>query len=238
MSDFSQVEPDPPEASFLGTVDSPTPDEDPWTSVTIGPPTDETPPPFEDATTPIGDGQCVVCGAPTWRPAGLTSTGRKKRIPKYCDLHTPGKNISGATASRIESQLQRVQDELADDMKLLGMLTGPMFPVTGYYITEHAEPFTTAVLKLCKNNQRMLRVLHRAAQVAPIYTVAETVAGTAYSVQVDQQKADPHNTIASRLGVERAYNAVYPSSNLGTSPNARTNNNNGYRPPPRYTTVP
>ena len=187
-------------------------------------------PDFGDISQPVGDGECLVCGAPTFRPAGLTASGRKKRTPKYCDLHSKNVRIPGERPdlSGVESQLKRIQEELADDIKLLGMLAGPLFPVTGYYLVENADPFTIAVLKLAKNNQRVLRVLHRAAQVAPIYTVAEVVAGTAYSVQVDTKGADPHNTIARRLGVERAYTAVYPEE---AQNNVTTN---GFAPPPRY----
>jgi hypothetical protein len=131
----------------------------------------------------------------------------------------------------VESQLKRIQEELADDLRLLGILTGPLFPVTGYYVTEHADPFTIAILKLAKNNQRVLRVLHRAASIAPIYTVAETLAGTAYAVQVDTHKADPHNTIGRRLGVSRAYDAIYPSDTTGDAYNI---DGNGFAPPPHY----
>lgn len=191
---------------------------------------------FEGATTPIGDGSCVVCGAPTFRPPGLTKAGNKKRAPKYCDLHAPNVRVSsqGPITAGVESQLKRIQEELADDIRLLGTLAGPLFPVTGYYVFDNADPFTIAILKLAKNNQRILRVLHRAASVAPIYTVAQTVAGTAYSIQVDTHKADPHTTIAKRLGVTRAYDALY---SVDTSINGNDINST-VTPPPRYSTVP
>jgi len=185
---------------------------------------------FGDISQPVGDGTCDVCGAPTFRPPGLTSSGRKKRVPRRCELHSrrPGAQTDAFTASGVESQLRRVQEELADDLRLLGTLAGPLFPVTGYYVFEHADPFTIAILKLAKNNTRILRVLHRAAQVAPIYTVAECVAGTAYAVQVDTKKADPHNMVGQRLGVSRAYDAVYPEE-------AQVNvTSNGFAPPPHY----
>lgn len=198
------------------------------------PPIDDRP--FEDATTHIGDGVCIVCGAPTFRPPGLTKSGRRKRVPRYCDLHTPSRNTATAyeplSGAALESQLQKIQDELADDLRLLGMLCGPMFPVTGYYMVDHADPFTIAVLKLAKNNTRILRALHRVAQVAPVYTMAETIAGVAYSVQVDTHKADPHTTVAQRLGVARAYDSVYPQEGTPTAMST-----NGYVPPPRYATV-
>lgn len=188
---------------------------------------------FGDITSPVGDGECIVCGAPTFRPPGLTKAGNRRRAPRYCDIHARNRKVQndGPILAGVESQLQRIQEELADDIRLLGVLAGPLLPVTGYYVTEHADPFTIAVLKLAKNNQRILRVLHRAASVAPIYTVAECVAGTAYAIQVDQRKVDPHNNVARRLGVTRAYESVYPQE-------AEYNiTSNGFTGPPRYSGV-
>lgn len=231
----------PPEDDFLGDINDPSFLEPDFGSVRYSdePVQEETPKEpepeeFKEATVQIGDGSCRVCGAPTFRPAGLTASGRKKRAPLYCDMHSPKRRVqterSFAGGVEDSSQLQRIKDELADDLRLLGMLAGPMLPVTGYYVTDHADAFTIAILKLAKNNQAVLRVLHRVAQVAPIYTVAETVAGTAYSIQVDMQKADPHNTIAQRLGVERAYNQIYPGSTEQVI-------SNGFQPAPTYATT-
>jgi hypothetical protein len=198
-------------------------------------PIPEPPPSFDDVS--IGDGTCIVCGAPTFRPPGLTKTGRRKRVPRHCDLHSANAKISsdGPSAARLESQLQRVQEELADDLRLLGTLAGPLLPTTGYYLIEEADPFTIALLKLCKNNTRMLRVLHRVASVAPVYEVAKTCAGIGYAIQVDTQGADPHNTVGKRLGVARAYDAVYPNPN-GNDTNS-SSNNGSYSGPPRYATL-
>lgn len=241
---------DPIEGDFLGEIGSNGQATTYFESVEYGTepdpiPEPDTPPepvekPFADATNPVGDGACVVCGSPTFRPPGLTASGRKKRIPKHCDLHAPHLRISSAR-SRVDgveseslgsSQLQRIQDELADDFRLLGMLAGPLMPVTGMYLYEQSDPFTIAIIKLCKNNQRALRVLHRAAQIAPIYTVAETLAGTAYAVQVDLKGADPHNTIAKRLKVERAYNTVHPEEQDDQYSSSQT-----FTMPPRYAGV-
>ena len=189
--------------------------------------------PFKDAG-PIGDGVCVVCGAPTFRPPGLTKAGHKKRTPKYCDLHDPKLHVSpgGPGPSRLESDLKRLQEELADELILGGTLLGFGFPVTGYFTVTNADPFSIALLKLCKNNQRVLRVLHRAATVAPIYEIAKCMGGFAYSLQVDQNKADPHNAIAQQLGVTRAYDDVYK---VNDTVNQSFNNN--MTGPPRYATV-
>ena len=198
-----------------------------------GPPAE--PPPLEEPLeTVVGDGSCRVCGAPTFRPPGLTKAGHKKRAPRYCDLHAPNARIpqDGPVAARMESELRRIQEELADDIKLFATMAGPFFPVTGYYLFANSDPFTVALLKLCKNNQRALRVLHRAASVAPVYEVAKVAAGVAYSVQVDTQKADAHSTVGQRLGVDRAYDAVY-----GEVHNQETATMNGFTQPPHYATV-
>ena len=249
---MSDTEPEPPDIEpdpldfadleeFLGDVtkarmvEEPSPDfgEPIVEQYTMSEPFDDEDSPFGNISQPVGDGVCDVCGAPTFRPPGLTASGRKKRVPRRCDLHSrkPGVQAERSDLSGVESQLRRVQEELADDLKLLGTLAGPLLPVTGYYVFEHADPFTIAILKLAKNNTRVLRILHRVATVAPIYTVAECVAGTAYAVQVDTQKADPHNTVARRLGVSRAYDAVYPDSVPSDEINV---GNNGFAPPPRY----
>lgn len=205
---------------------------------------DETAPPddtsfFDQDEGPIkiGDGECAVCGGPTFRPPGLTRTGRQKRAPKYCDLHNPqviGKQKEFAT-QELDGQLRKIQGELSDDLMLLGTLSGPFFPVTGMYVIDNAEVFTAAVLKLCKNNPRLMRNLHRAAQVAPIYQLLRFGAGVGISVQTDQKKADPYSMVAQRLGVSRAYDLVYANSTSNSSPSGATNLN--FSGPPKYATV-
>lgn len=195
--------------------------------------------PFENATPLVGDGACIVCGAPTFRPPGLTATGRKKRTPRYCDLHAPNSRVSqdGPSIAGMESQLRNLQDELADNIRLLGTLSGPLFPVTGYYMITNADPFTIAILQLVKNNPKMLKALYRAGQISPVYRVGKFLAGVADAVKVDQQKDDvlkmqmAHNTISTSLGVDKAYDAIFPAQSVSTN-NFATNG--GY---PRYATV-
>lgn len=238
MSD-SSIPPDPLDDAaiedFLGSIAPQDITEEPPVEdfeIPQEPPADDTL--FEESTVQIGDGSCNVCGAPTFRPPGLTPTGRKKRAPKYCDLHDPKLRVSkeGPIIGGVgEAQLQRVQSELADEIRLLGTLAGPMLPVTGYYAFINADPCTVALLKLFKNNQAVLRVFHRVATVAPIYQLARIGAGVAYSVQVDTKKADPHNTIAQRLGVDAVYDTVYPNEVAQNGQPA------GFQGPPVYATA-
>lgn len=181
-----------------------------------------------------GDGNCVICGAATFRPPGLTKGGNKKRVPKFCDDHDPKNERAAERATKgsgLNGALALIQEELADDIKLFGTLAGVLYPVTGYYLIENADPFTLALIKLAKGNERFLRVLHRAASVAPIYTVAQTLAGTAVAVQVDMNKIEPHSFAAERTGVTKAYDEVYPQGKPGNF------ESNGYVQPPRFTTV-
>lgn len=222
---------DTPEWEFLGDVSNNVSDLDSDTSgIRIS---------LEEPLTdfPIeGDGECVVCGAPTFRPPGLTRGGNRKRVPKLCDEHAPKKETTststgGSKTTGIDPSLVRIAEELADDMKLLGTFAGVMYPVTGYYIIDNADPFTIALVKLAGKNPAILRVLHRAAQVAPIYSVLQTVAGVAVAVQVDMNKIDPHSFAATHTGVERAFNDVYPDGKESS------NGFGGTTPPPRFRTV-
>lgn len=239
MSDAVPLEPSDFE-SFLGDVSSNGSGLFEEVGEQVQAPPEDMPGPFDQDKEPIklGDGECVVCGEPTFRPPGLTPTGRKKRAPKYCSLHDPRVNQQTRdepvyNLRELEAQLKKIQVELADDVMLFGTLTGPLFPVTGYYIVDNADQFTVALLKLCKNNVRMMRLLHRAAQVAPIYQVARFGAGVGIAVQVDQQKHDPHSVMAQRLGVTHAFNAVHTKSD--SVPSSMGNNN--FTGPPHYATV-
>lgn len=219
---------------FLGNLESPFESVDYGESDDI---LDQPAGPIEDDSSPqgipasvIGDGTCIVCGAPTFRPPGLTKAGHKKRAPKYCNLHAPNARIQteGPSLKGVESQLVNIQEELADDIRLLATVTGPMLPVTGMYMYNQADPFTKAIIKLAGTNKTALRILHRAATISPIYTVAETLAGTAYAVQVDTKGADPHNMIGRRLKVAKAYDEINQADQPGPG---------SYAPPPRYNGV-
>lgn len=225
-------EPTPDLGLFLGSVDSDTIEFTPPQEVTDLPPENLEDVVGED-TVIVGDGSCHVCGAPTFRPPGLTKAGHKKRTPKYCDLHDPKLRVQKdrPVTSGVEGvALKKIQDELADDLRLLAVMAGPLLPVTGMYVWEAADPFTAALLNLCKNNQRALRILHRAATVAPIYEVAKDAAGLFYAIQVDMKRLEPHNTVSRRLGVEAVYDTVYPD-NPGNANNVESN---GAMGPPRY----
>jgi hypothetical protein len=184
-----------------------------------------------------GDGSCVTCGAPTFRPPGLTPGGNRKRVPKFCDDHDPKRQARNERVLKergIDPALNRIAEELADDVKLFGTMAGVVYPVTGYYLLENADAFTIALVKLAAKNPSILRILHRAAQVAPVYTVAQTLVGVAVSVQVDMNKMDAHSFAAERTGVDKAFDAVYPQGKEGQSFNM---NGESFSQPPVFHTV-
>jgi hypothetical protein len=125
----------------------------------------------------------------------------------------------------------RVQAELADEMRLAGMMIGPFLPVTGYYAMENADPFTIAFVKLCAKNPRALKFAYKFAQTAPLYELSKNVAALARCVVVDTKHVDPHNPVDQWLGVTRTYETVY--SNVSPT-STSTVSNNGFGPPPRY----
>lgn len=182
-----------------------------------------------------GDGECVVCGAPTFRPPGLTKGGNRKRVPKFCDEHDPKQErttVRGQRATGLDPALGRVAEEIADDIKLLGTFAGLMYPVTGYFLIENADPFTVALVKLAGKNPAFLKILHRTAQVAPIYEVLKGLAGVGVAVQVDLDKIEPHSFAAEHTGVGKAYDAVYPNGK-----NEYSNNGFNQEGPPVFRTV-
>lgn len=186
----------------------------------------------------VGDGECKICHAPTFRPPGLTRTGRLKRAPVYCDIHNPkgirqrGDELSNA---ELDAQLKKVQVQLADDVMLFSMALGTFFPVTGYYMMTNSDAFTTAALQLGRNNPRIMRVAHRLATIAPVYQIGRYAGGIFTSFQVDQQKHDPHSRVAMHLGVSDAYDAVYSNTNVNSTPSGPVNSM--FNGPPKYATV-
>lgn len=233
MSDPSPEEPALTD-DFLGDISDTSGDDWDLGPIEDAPPTEELLPPIV-----VGDGTCRICGAPTFRPPGLTKGGQRKRAPRFCELHAPNRQLgeSGVSQATLDAEQRRVAEELADQWRLAGTLIGPMLPVTGYFIVDTADPFTNALLRLCKNQQRVMKFLYRTAQVAPLYQVAREVGGIARCVQVDMQQADAHDAASKALGVDRAYDAVYGSvagayssglNGNGTAPG------NGFVPPPRY----
>lgn len=200
--------------------------------------------PIEDAPAPetppiiIGDGVCRICGAPTFRPPGLTKSNQRKRAPRYCELHSPSRQLrDGKSQATLDAEGKRIADELADQWRLAGTLIGPALPVTGLFMVDTADAFTSALLRLCKNQQTVMKFLYRTAQVAPLYQVAKELGGIARSVQVDLSQADPHDSASKALGIDKVYDAVYEKTTVNMSQRNDGNMNataNNFVPPPRY----
>lgn len=179
---------------------------------------------------PLGDGECVVCGAPTYRPEGKTRSGQRKRIPKYCEEHNPKNKIGKPDGPILASRLKALHTDLADNVRLVGALTGPVLPVTGYIILEDAEAFTQAALNLAKRHPKVLKALEKAAQVGPGITVGRFMVKIGVAMNVDSGRMQPQSPISNMMGVYEAWKIVHPDL-------AQQNGNVMSEPPPHYSVI-
>lgn len=159
----------------------------------------------------IGDGTCAECGAPTFRPPGTTATGRKKRTPKYCDLHgkREASNTERPKSQGLETRLKALQVDLSDNMKTAGAICGAVLPVTGYILVEDSDDFTNAIIRLARRHPRALLALEKAAEVGPGVVVGKELLKLGVALQVDGGKLQPDAIPSKYLGVERVYNEVH-----------------------------
>jgi len=70
---------------------------------------------------PEDTGTCASCGSPTYRPPGQSPTGRKLRIPKYCESCKPSKSAAkpGATRRRRGVDIEGGMTELYTSVGLI-----------------------------------------------------------------------------------------------------------------------
>lgn len=192
-------------------------------------PSEDKPEPLPDE--PLGDGECAVCGAPTYRPEGKTRSGQRRRIPKFCSEHATGSKVSDKPDPRkMESRLKALHTDLADNVRLVGALTGPVLPVTGYIILEDADAFTQAALNLARKHPRILGALETAAQIGPGITVGRFMVKLGVAMNVDSGRIKPDAAISTFMGVWEAYQIVHPDI-------ANQMNTNPTGPPPKYSVV-
>lgn len=95
---------------------------------------DEATPPVEDIPPALqiaeaDRGTCSSCGNPTYRPEGKTPTGRKPRIPKYCEtcktVKGPSKGTAGRTRKRSTVDIQAGMTELYTTLGLMVAVKDP-----------------------------------------------------------------------------------------------------------------
>lgn len=77
-------------------------------------------------------GECASCGALTIRPAGTSPTGRKKRIPKFCDDCKQTKKP--ATTTRRKSANMDIAETMTEMYTAVGLMILPKDPALGIAI--------------------------------------------------------------------------------------------------------
>jgi hypothetical protein len=129
----------------------------------------------------------------------------------------------------LSAKLKDLEIDLADNIRLVGAIAGPVMPTTGYIIMEEADGFTNAALKLAVKNPRILKALETAAQVGPGVKVGKTLVKIGIAINVDTGRMN-HDAIISRyFGVDDAWKTVHPDM----TENGKAN----FTPAPRYSVV-
>jgi hypothetical protein len=79
-------------------------------------------------------GECATCGNPVYRPPGNSPTGRKKRIPKYCDEHKSVAKSSGTVVRRRKSRDVDIAEGMTGLYTAFGLMVLPKDPELGAMI--------------------------------------------------------------------------------------------------------
>jgi hypothetical protein len=121
-----------------------------------------------------------------------------------------------------------------------GALIGLGVPVTGYYVCQESDNFTSAVVTLAAKNSTWVAALENIAMLGPGIIVGRTVLGIGASLAADRyfrtqgaSGLDPERRAAMFLGVSAAYYAVHPPE--GAQPYGQ---GTGFQPPPHGTFSP
>lgn len=135
-----------------------------------------------------------------------------------------------------DKRLQALQEKLSTEMFTAGGMIGFGLPVTGYYIAQESDNFTTAIVQLASKNSNWVAALENIAMLGPGLAVGRTVLGIGAAMAADryhrtngESGLDPMKRSAMFLGVTTAYFAVHQPE--GTQ-YAASDAGNGYRPPP------
>lgn len=173
----------------------------------------------EQATTTnptMGDGspiefRCIECGTP------LTYGGRGRK-PKYCAEHKPSARKTTGTTSTprgksLSKQLEGIREEFSDNIRLVGALITPALPVTGRVILTDADLVADSVVKLARNNPKVLLALQRASQVGPGVVFARSLVTIGIAVAVDTKRLEPDSQLAFMMGIAAHYDAIYGDEN-------------------------
>jgi hypothetical protein len=146
----------------------------------------------------------------------------------------------GRTRRVSDKRLSALQEKLSAEMFQAGAMIGLGVPVTGYYICNESDNFTSAVVTLAARKTEWVAALENLASLGPGIVVGRTCLGIGASLAADryyrtdgESGLDPERRAAMFLGVTSAYYAVHPPEG-GFSAEQDT----GYAPPPHAAYAP
>lgn len=136
-------------------------------------------------------------------------------------------------------RLSALKEALSAQMFQAGAMIGFGLPVTGYYIAQESEQFSTAIVDLAGKKAEWIEALENVAKIGPGLIVGRTVLGIGCALGTDryhrtngESGISPDKRPAMLLGVAAAYYEVYKDE-LDATPSA-----DGFVPPPHGTFVP
>jgi hypothetical protein len=174
--------------------------------------------------------------SPDWDAVEADAEFTGNTMPKAPRTSRTG-NTGGARRGRrvSDKRLGDLQSKLSNEMFQAGAMIGLGMPVTGYYIGQESDNFTTAIVELAAKNSNWVAALENVAMVGPGITVGRTVLGIGAAMASDryhrtegESGLNPMKRSAMFLGVTTAYFAVHPpegSREYDASESA-------YQPPP------
>lgn len=137
-----------------------------------------------------------------------------------------------------DKRLTALQEKLSGEMFSAGAMIGLGLPVTGYYVCQESDNFTSAVVTLASRNAHWVAALENIALIGPGLIVGRTVMGIGAAMAADryhrkegESGLDPDSRAALFLGVSSAYYAVHPPGGKGESNGSYPSGGN-FQPPP------
>src|SRR5260370_18923201 len=131
----------------------------------------------------------------------------------------PSRSRTGGTRGRrvSDKRLGDLQQKLSNEMFQAGAMIGLGLPVTGYYVAQESDNFTTAIVALAAKNSNWVAALENIALVGPGITVGRTVLGIGAAMAADrfhrtdgETGLDPERRAAMFLGVTSAFYSGHP----------------------------
>lgn len=167
-----------------------------------------------------------------WDSVGDSAEFTGNSMPASSGTTRTRRSTGGRRVS--DKRLGELQTKLSSEMFQAGTMIGLGIPVTGYYICQESDTFTTAVVALASKRTEWVAALENIAMLGPGIAVGRFTLGLGAAAAADryyrtsgESGLDPSKQIAMFLGVTSAYLAVHPPEG---SENARSRGN--FAPPP------